>query len=435
MTMTVIDRSGRGVPSGRGRLAELARLELGFEETRLVRWLRRQWRRLGTPLGAMWFAFGIAVICGVLVHERCLVVAGGLGLVIGSGWYLPGVIVRNVRAKLDFEMERVIEGEEFGLNVRIEPVEAVPMLGLVIDTGSHFGERGGTPAGDGWSFGLPAFWPWRRGHLRRQVKRRANRFGIYGLERAAVRCSFPFGLREVRSRVATDGRLIVWPRIYAISQWPDVTMGSDDFGPMMSPAKGTSGDTTGLREFRRGDDPRRIHWPQTARLGHLVTREQQRSTNPRMSIHLEAPSRYEGWEADWAVRLAASFLAGAGRMGWQCDLDMGDDDSPERRRFHGRETGLYLDLLAGFGSGDVLELLDSDSAADEIPRDRMRLSIVPGRCMGGARGMAWLGESSAHCVIVLGECPGGIGSQVRPWLHFGTEAELVDWLAASGGES
>lgn len=426
MAATVMDRSGRGVPFGRGRLAEIARLELGFEETRLVRWIRRQANRLRSPLGAMSFALAIALVCGVLVHERCLAVAGGLGLVIGTGWYFPGVIVRNARVRLDFESDRVTEGDEIALIVRIEPFEAVPLLGLAIETGSDFGD--GDRNGTGWGFALPSYWPWRHGILRRQVKRQVDRRGIYRLDRAKVVCSFPFRLREARTKADAGGFLIVRPRIHAIRAWPDVTMGSDDFGQMMSPAKGTSGDTTGLREYRRGDDPRRIHWPQTARLGHLVMREQQRSTTPQMSIHLEAPSHYEGWEADCAVRLAASFMAGATRMGWRCDLDLGDDESVQGRRFHGRDTDVYLDLLACFGDAEALALLDSDSASDEIPRERFRLSIVPGRFVD-------LDDSSAQAVIVLGEIPAAAALPVRPWLHFRTAAEVHDWLGAQGGDS
>lgn len=428
MTSTVIDRSSRSAALGRGRLAELARLELGFENTRLIRWIRRQVQRLRTPLGMLSFALAIALICGILVHERCLAVAGGLGLVIGTGWYFPGVIVRNARVRLDFETERVTEGEEFALNVRIEPREAVPLLGLAVETGMQFDDERRLDGRQGWSFRLPAFWPWRQGVLRRRFKRVADRRGIYRLGQAAVACSFPFRLRESRAKAVADGFLIVRPRIWPIRQWPEVTIGSDDFGQMTSPSKGTSGDTTGLREYRRGDDPRRIHWPQTARLGHLVMREQQRSTNPRMTIHLEAPSHYEGWEADWAVRLAASFLAGAERMGWQCDLDMGDDESPDRRRFHGRETGFYLDLLAGFGDSESLALLDSDSASDEIPRERFRLSIVPGRFVD-------TDDSPAQAVIVLGEMQAGSPLPGRTWLHFMTEADLRDWLDREGGES
>lgn len=425
MTSTVMDRSGRSLPPGRGRLIGMARLELGFEDKRLVRWIRRRAAWLRSPLGAMTFALAIAMICGILVHERCLAVAGGLGLVTGMGWYFPGVIARNARVRIDFETDRVTEGDEFALNVRIEPREAIPLVGLTIETGSHFGADDRDGSETGWSFALPAYWPWRQGMIRRQVKRRAVRRGIYRLDRARVACSFPFRLREARSKADSAGFLIVRPRVHPIRQWPEVTIGSDDFGQMTSPAKGTSGDTTGLREYRRGDDPRRIHWPQTARLGHLVMREQQRSTNPQMSVHLGPPAHYEGWEADWAVRLAASFLAGAAQLGWHCDLDLGEEAPGGRRRFHGRDTDIYLDSLACFGDAEAMAVLESDAASDEIPRERFRLSIVPGRYVGDEC-------SSAQAVIVLGEIQASGAFPFRPWLHFRTAGEVHGWLEAQG---
>lgn len=429
MTSTAMDRSSRGVPYVHGRLNDLARLELGFDDIWLIRAVRRFVGWLRTPPGMLGCSLAIALVCGVLVHERCLAVAGSLGLVIATGWYVPGVIVRNARVRLDFESERVMEGDEIVVNVRIDPREAVPLVGLTIETGAKL-DAGEAPEDgqQGWSFRLPAFWPVRRGRLRRQVRRRAERRGIYRLDRAVVSCAFPFRVRESRAKVESDGFLIVRPRIWPIREWPGVTIGSDDFGQMMSPSKGSSGDTTGLREYRRGDDPRRIHWPQTARLGYLVMREQQRSTNPRMSVRLEDPSHYSGWQADWAVRLAASFLAGAERIGWQCDLDMGDDGSDQRRRFHGRETGIYLDLLAGFGDGESLGLLASDMASDEIPRERFQLAIVPA-------GFALPHESDARAVIVLGEIPPGAALPGGTWLHFENEADLRQWLDRQGSES
>jgi hypothetical protein len=369
-----------------------------------------------TPLGTLAFASTIALICGVFVHERCLAVAGILGLAIGSGWYLPGLIVNNARIRLSFEEDRVTEGDEITVNVRVEPIEVIPILGLTIDTGSHFGDDGQTNR----IVGLPSYWPWNRGILRRQVRQSAQRRGQYRLDAARAVCSFPFRVREARTNVESNGLLIVWPKRYPIRQWPEVTLGCDDYGIMTSPKVGTSGDTTGLREFRRGDDPRRIHWPQTARLGHLVMREQQRSTNPRMSVRLESADKFEGWESDWAVRLAASFLDGAERMGWQCDLELYDSKSHVNRTFHGRETSFYFDILSGFDVADSMSMLESDAASDEIPREQLRLTIVSGRTP--------VRPSSSQVLVVLGEISSESDSTERPWLHFETESEVVEWL-------
>lgn len=428
MTLSAMDRPDWPVAYQRRRLADLVRLELGFEDTYIVRGLRRYLQSLHSPRGMLAFAMAIALICGVLVHERCLAVAGVLGLAIGTGTYLPGVIVGNARVRLSFETERATEGDEIALNVRIEPREALPLLGLTIDTGTLFDDASENESGSSaWHFALPAIWPWKRTRLRRQVRRRVNRRGCYRLDRATVTCAFPFRLREDRANVESEGMMIVRPKIYPISKWPEVTIGSDDYGQMMSPAKGTSGDTTGLREFRRGDDPRRIHWPQTARLGQLVMREQQRSTNPRMSVQLDSPDRFEAWEMEWAVRLAASFLAGAERMGWQCDLELGGDDSVDRRVFLGRDTGFYLDRLAAFGDAETLALIESDATADEIPRERLRLSIVSAR--------SCLPAADSKAVVVIGDSSGGINSAEVAWLHFATEGDVIAWLDSDRSES
>lgn len=403
----------------RRRIRNLAHRELGFEDTRFVRFLRRSFTRMQSPVGVLSFALAIALVCGVLVHQRCLVIAFGLAVVIAAGWRLPGVIAGNADVSLHFDTDRVSEGDTASLHVRMNPREALPVLGLTIDTRLPAERRNVQGAAETWKIALPPFWSWRTGHARWNAEWQASQRGVYRLDQAVVSCSFPFRIREAQTKAASHDVLIVHPRVFPITTWPESTIGFDDYGLTTSPAKGTSGDTTGLREFRRGDDPRRVHWPQTARLGHLVVREQQRSTNPGMTVHLDAAEHFQGWRREWAVRLAASFLAGAQRLGWRCDLKLGDEASPDCRCFHDRDTTFWLDRLAGFGDPEWEAMLDSDAAADEIPTEQLQLRIV-------AAGSGYRQSATSQAFVVLGELTQD-GQSPQPWLHFRTEAEALEW--------
>lgn len=78
---------------------------------------------------------------------------------------------------------------------------------------------------------------------------------------------------------------------------------------------GSNGDVLGVRPFRRGDSPRRIHWGQSARHDRLIVRELQANTRPVVQLVLDAdPAVHAGHGPDssreWAIRIVASLAKG-----------------------------------------------------------------------------------------------------------------------------
>ncbi|MEM9587215.1 MAG: DUF58 domain-containing protein, partial [Planctomycetota bacterium] len=93
--------------------------------------------------------------------------------------------------------------------------------------------------------------------------------GHYPIETPKVACSFPFGIWTARRRLGETKTLTVWPKVFRISGVCPIRgrrpseLGDGQRG-------GRSGDFVGVRDYRRGDSTKHIHWAASARTDSLV---------------------------------------------------------------------------------------------------------------------------------------------------------------------
>ncbi len=117
-----------------------------------------------------------------------------------------------------------------------------------------------------------------RGRLDLMLKERGrHRFAF-----AHVSSLFPFGFFSKGTRYRLDTEVLVFPELF-----PTEGMALAEAEPMGDdPSRriGWGHDLHSLRAFRRGDDPRSIHWKQTARTGAMVYMERESERNRRLSI-------------------------------------------------------------------------------------------------------------------------------------------------------
>jgi uncharacterized protein (DUF58 family) len=135
------------------------------------------------------------------------------------------------------------------------------------------------------------------------------RRGVYELGPAEVRVVDPFGLLRFTRRFEERTEVVVYPKIYALPGFP-LRDGNLEDGARGS--VGRRGDEfAGLREYRRGDDRRHIHWKSLARTGELFVKEFALHAPHRYTVALDL--RREGIrtqenEVEDAVSCAASVL-------------------------------------------------------------------------------------------------------------------------------
>ncbi len=125
---------------------------------------------------------------------------------------------------------------------------------------------------------------WRR-HVTYQV--RSDVRGRFEIGPMAVRVSDPFGLIELGRAFRTTVPLTVTPRTVPL---PTIALGgawtgSGDNRPRAF-AIGSAEDVT-VRDYRRGDDLRRVHWRSSARVGELMVRREEQPWQSRATLFLD----------------------------------------------------------------------------------------------------------------------------------------------------
>lgn len=124
-----------------------------------------------------------------------------------------------------------------------------------------------------------------RGRCRGTLEMLVARRGRTRIEHTQMRSLFPLGLfrKGLRYSVALD--LLVYPELFPAASCQLDQEGN--FGEEPNRRAGWGHDLHALRGFRSGDDPRGIHWKQTARTGKLIYREREMEENRRLSILLD----------------------------------------------------------------------------------------------------------------------------------------------------
>lgn len=142
----------------------------------------------------------------------------------------------------------------------------------------------------------------------------------------------PFGLVERTWEATTRDDLLVRPVVHPLSQVLPVRRngrgGDSDLG-----GAGVVGDPDlNVREYRHGDDLRRVHWPTTARRGELMVRPDQHPQDHNAVVLLD--SRLDGQRGqdersslETLVVAAASVLVHAADLGQRVVL-LGDGQDP-----------------------------------------------------------------------------------------------------------
>jgi uncharacterized protein (DUF58 family) len=182
---------------------------------------------------------------------------------------------------------------------------------------------------------------WRR-HVSYQV--RSDVRGKFDIGPMTVRVVDPFGLIELARAFQTTVPLTVTPRTVPLSSIPlgGAWTGSGDNRPRAF-ATGSAEDVT-VREYRRGDDLRRVHWRSSARFGELMVRREEQPWQSRATLFLDNRVRSHRGQGiasslEAAVSVAASIAVHLTRRGFAVRLVTASGEDPSSA-WHLRESDL-----------------------------------------------------------------------------------------------
>ena len=171
-------------------------------------------------------------------------------------------------------------------------------------------------------------------------------------------------------------------------------------------------DDAATREYRHGDDLRRVHWRSTARTGELMVRREEQPWESRATLVLDTRStghRGEGPTAsfEWAVSAVASVAVHLRQYGYKLRMVTGSGIDVDATEVDG--DGLLLDYLA--------EVRPQPGADLASLIDRVRRRTDGGLIIGvfgvlspaEAELLAALRANNATCV--------GMAIDANSWLH------------------
>jgi uncharacterized protein (DUF58 family) len=179
--------------------------------------------------------------------------------------------------------------------------------------------------------------------------------GKYTIGPLSVRLSDPFGMVELNRTFSATTSLVVIPRVVPLPPIPlsGAWTGSGDNRPRAF-ASGSAEDVT-VREYRQGDDLRRVHWRSSARVGDLMVRREEQPWQSRATLFLDNRQlahrgRGAASSLEHAVSVAASIAVHLVQRGFTVRLVTASGDeqggSWHERGGQAGETAPLLESLA-----------------------------------------------------------------------------------------
>jgi uncharacterized protein (DUF58 family) len=234
-----------------------------------------------TLRGRAFVAAGVtALVCAIALGQTTLVRVGVLVLVLPlAAAYFVGRRRHDLSATRVLHPRLVAAGQTTRVDLEVSNAGGTASGALLVEDQVPYA-LGARPR-----FVLQGLGrEWRR-TVHYQV--RSDVRGQYTVGPLTVRNGDPFGLLEVRRVVPGAATLTVTPRTVALPRTPLTGgwSGSGEHRPQ-SFASGSAEDVS-VREYRRGDELRRVHWRSSARRGELMVRREEQPWEARATVLLD----------------------------------------------------------------------------------------------------------------------------------------------------
>jgi uncharacterized protein (DUF58 family) len=164
-----------------------------------------------------------------------------------------------------------------------------------------------------------------------------SRRGRWPLGPALVHSADPFGVLWADTAVGDAELIPVWPAVVDLSGTAGALMGLAD--RIVLGARTPSPDDASLRDYREGDDLRRVHWASSARRGTMLVRSDERAGRRPATVLMDLPREAQALE--WAVSASASIALSVLNSGHPVRV-LGAGLNPDVSRHlgeHGSEAG------------------------------------------------------------------------------------------------
>ena len=358
-----------------------------------------------TTRGRSFLAAGVAVFAAAvaLAQQDLMRIAVLLiSLPLVSAW-----VVARTRYRLSstrrLSAARTPAGQESAVTLRLDNISRLPTGLLLVE------DRVPYVLGSRPRFVLDRIEPRGRSEVTYLV--RSDVRGRYQLGPLSIRLTDPFGMCELHRSFSARDTLVVTPQV---EQLPAAQLAGEWAGSGESRARAVASsgeDDAGTREYRQGDDLRRVHWRSTARLGQLMVRREEQPWQSRCTILLDSRALAHAGEGpassfEWAVSAAASIGVHLVRSGYHVRLltDTGAHVSSDGRDVTsvGNDfEGALLDALAVMSTSANESCRNAAAALRRGGGDRLLVAVLGSIDPEEARLFARLRHGSTVAIAVL----------------------------------
>jgi uncharacterized protein (DUF58 family) len=278
--------------------------------------------RAVTGRGRAFIATGIGcLVAAQVVGERDLLRVGALLILLPIAAL---AVIARTRYRLELirsvTPSRVEAGAPARVLLRLENVSRLPSAVLLMEDTVPYA-LGGRPR-----FVLRQVEP--SGVREAVYTVRPETRGRYEVGPLTVRLTDPFGCVELSRAFSSIEQVTVTPPVQPL---PSIRLGGDGYagGEGHAARAAVSGEAdVATREYRQGDDLRKVHWRSTAKRGELMVRRdeqprQNRATlllDTRSSVHRGSGAGLQGSSFEWAVSACASIAVWLARRGYLLQL-------------------------------------------------------------------------------------------------------------------
>ena len=268
-----------------------------------------------TVRGRSFVAAGLACVVGAFVIGQRAVIQIGVFLVALP--ILAAIYVSRSRYRLSCTRQlvpgRLPVGHTAQVRLRLENVSRLPTSLLFVEDSLSY-TLGAKPR-----FVLDRVEAGGKREVAYPV--RSDVRGKYRVGPLTIRMADPFGLCELTRSFSAVDQLVVTP---VVSPLPSTGLGGEWAGGGDTQARQVASageDDASTREYRYGDDLRKVHWKSTARTGELMVRREEQPWQSRATLLLDtrANAHYgdgPGSSFEWSVAAAASIGVHLARHGY-----------------------------------------------------------------------------------------------------------------------
>lgn len=268
--------------------------------------------------------FALAAYLAAISREQSLpwLIAALISASLLTGMLWPRWLIQRLAVSRIGPL-RALEGETVVFRVEVENRGWLPRFMVeLVDRLPFVGAADNDPNNADKLLGNVSYVP-GGGKRSFEVELLCEKRGYYQLGPVGLASSFPLGFAEAR-KTTNHGvqTLTIYPKVFPILFMPLFGAPSQIHrGGYLLPEGAGAAEFSGLREYRRGDNPRHVHWPTSARLNELMVKEFEPLASACLCIALDLAKdanigRGKHTTLEYAIRIAASVA------GYACTQNM-----------------------------------------------------------------------------------------------------------------